>query len=215
MKWFRREAQGRPEVFGKAADRDHSHNDGVETWSDTLSDGGSLIAVTEYLLAPGAALDWPVEPGTDVLTWVVEGELRHEDGATGCTALAGTLHHGSADGPGHRDSNPGSVPLRLVRFTVSRGGAPRPSCAPARAPVLVPGSGALEVLTQRTELEIRAAHLHTIDGAFSLAGTPLRPGDWVRLFTTRTLEGEGTALAWVPADAASLAWSGGTESRPG
>lgn len=215
MKWFRREPQGRPEEFGKAADRDHTVADGAETWADPVPAGGSLVAVTEHLLGPGGALDWPVEPGTDLLTWVVEGELRHEDGATGCTALAGTLLRGSADGPSHRDHNPGARPLRLVRFTVRRNGTPREACGPVRAPVLVPGSGAFEVLTERTELEVRAAHVHTVDGTFSLAGTPLRAGDWVRLFTTRTLEGEGTALAWVPADAGSLAWSGAPESRPG
>jgi hypothetical protein len=219
VKWFRREPPGRPEVFGKAADRDHMVTGDVETWSDGVPDGASLLGVTEVVIVPGGSDEWPVADGTDVLTWVVAGELQHTDGAAGCTGFAGTLLHGSADQPGHRDTNTGTEPLRLLRFTVRRGGSPRPACGPVRAPVLVAGGGALEVLTQRTELEVPAAHLHTIDGVFSVAGTPLRPGDWVRLFTTRTLEGEGLALAWVPADAGSLAWSGATgaasPARPG
>ncbi|TAM84534.1 MAG: hypothetical protein EPN43_12400 [Jatrophihabitans sp.] len=197
MRLFRREPPGPAEVFGRAADREHRSGGGVQTWSDPVPADGALVAVTEALLEPGAVDHWAVAPGVDVLTWVVAGELTHEDGVRAVPAFAGALLHGSCDEPGHGDRNAGGAPLRLVRIALRRRGAPLPTCGPTRAPVLVPGSGAVEVLTRRTELEATAMHLHVVDGAFSVAGTPLRPGDSVQLFTTRTLDGEGIALAWV------------------
>lgn len=76
-------------------DRPVTRGDGTRTWHsfsfgrhyDPAQVGlGPLVAVNEEHLEPGAGYPEHLHTGVDLVTWLVQGELRHED-STGSTAV--------------------------------------------------------------------------------------------------------------------------------
>ncbi len=79
---------------------------------------GALIACNEERLAPGAGFDEHPHSHTEIVTWVVEGELTHRD-TTGHETLVrpGDVQRlSSARGVRHVERNNGTEPLRFVQM---------------------------------------------------------------------------------------------------
>ncbi|MFC7793941.1 pirin family protein [Streptomyces cinereoruber] len=90
---------------------------------------GSLIACNEERLAPGAGFDEHPHSHTEIVTWVVEGELTHRDSTGRATLVrAGDLQHlSAAAGVRHVERNDADVPLAFVQMwlaPLSFGGEP-------------------------------------------------------------------------------------------
>ncbi|MEV5504930.1 pirin family protein [Streptomyces orinoci] len=111
---------------------------GIETWHAFSFSGfydpdnvrfGPLAACNEERLAPGAGFAEHPHRDVEIVTWVIEGELTHED-STGHTAVvrAGDVQRLSAgSGVRHVERNAGAVPLRFVQMWVTPsepGGSP-------------------------------------------------------------------------------------------
>ncbi|MFJ6247895.1 MULTISPECIES: pirin family protein [unclassified Streptomyces] len=90
---------------------------------------GSLIACNEERLAPGAGFDEHPHSHTEIVTWVVEGELTHRDSTGRATVVrAGDLQHlSAAAGVRHVERNDAGAPLVFVQMWLappSFGGEP-------------------------------------------------------------------------------------------
>lgn len=116
-----------PEVR-RAAERFHTLGDGVETWH-SFSYGvhydpdrigfGPIMAVNIEHVAPGGGYDAHQHADVEIVTWVLEGILRHEDS----TGQAGEVRPGTAQrlsagtGVSHRECNASTVePLVFVQM---------------------------------------------------------------------------------------------------
>ncbi|MER8234583.1 pirin family protein [Streptomyces sp. NPDC094049] len=79
---------------------------------------GALLACNEERLAPGAGFEEHPHSHTEIVTWVVEGELTHHDSAGHTTVVRpGDLQRlSSADGVRHVERNDGDVPLVFVQM---------------------------------------------------------------------------------------------------
>ena len=79
---------------------------------------GALLACNEERLAPGAGFGEHPHSHTEIVTWVVEGELTHHDTAGHTTVVRpGDLQRlGSAGGVRHVERNDADVPLVFVQM---------------------------------------------------------------------------------------------------
>ncbi|MFF3604717.1 pirin family protein [Streptomyces sp. NPDC002463] len=154
---------------------------------------GALLAVNEERLAPGAGFDEHPHSHTEIVTWVVEGELTHHD-STGHTTVvrAGDLQHlGSAAGVRHVERNDADVPLTFVQMWLAPlepGGAPSYEVVRGLgAPYALPAADAVlhvERLTAGARAALPAAdhvYAHVVRGAVRLDGEELGPGDAARI----------------------------------
>ncbi|MEO6886525.1 MAG: pirin family protein [Jatrophihabitantaceae bacterium] len=207
MGFFRRD-EPQTETVHRAAERTQTSQPGITSWHcfsagehyDPENLGfGSLIGLDEHLIEPGAGFTSHAHRGVEILSWVLEGALRHQDesGRVEIIEPGSVLHQSTGSGIGHSESNAStSDPLRLVQLTLlGEVGAPR--CVTVAPPVLLPGIGLLEVLPGKAELELPSAYLYVTRGAFSIAGNPLEPGDSLRLRATMALAGDGEILVWT------------------
>lgn len=152
---------------------------------------GSLIACNEERLAPGAGFDEHPHGHTEIVTWVVEGELTHRDSTGRATLVrAGDLQHlSAASGVRHVERNDGDTPLTFVQMWL--------------APPSFDGEPAYEVVRGHGE-----------DLAYGVPGatlrvhrpkkgerTPLPDGDFVYVHVTRGTVRVGTEDL-APGDAA-------------
>ncbi|MEU5216423.1 pirin family protein [Streptomyces sp. NPDC020807] len=176
---------------------------------------GALLACNEERLAPGAGFDEHPHSHTEIVTWVVEGELTHHD-TTGHTTLVrpGELQRlSSAGGVRHVERNDGAAPLVFVQmwlaplapggepsYEVVRGGAGSWSYALPEADAL------LHVHRPRAgeRIALPAAdftYAHVVRGGVTLGGgEELGPGDAARI-----TDAEGDTLV-ATADAELLVW---------
>ncbi|MCZ9355183.1 pirin family protein [Streptomyces mutabilis] len=156
---------------------------------------GSLIACNEERLAPGAGFDEHPHSHTEIVTWVVEGELTHRDTAGHETVVrAGDVQRlSAAGGVRHVERNDGPLPLTFVQMWL----APRePGGDPAyeivrgiadSTPYAVPEAGAMLHVRrlgagERTAVPDGACvYVHVVRGEVTLDGEDLRPGDAARL----------------------------------
>jgi quercetin 2,3-dioxygenase len=175
---------------------------------------GALLACNEERLAPGAGFDEHPHSHTEIVTWVVEGELTHRDTAGHETLVrAGDVQRlGSAGGVRHVERNDGTVPLTFVQMWL----APRePGGDPAyeivrgiadSTPYAVPGAGAMLhvrrlVAGERTAVPDGACvYVHVVRGAVRLDREELGAGDAARI-----TDAEGLAAVAV-GDAELLVW---------
>jgi quercetin 2,3-dioxygenase len=164
---------------------------------------GAVIACNEERLAPGAGFDEHPHSHTEIVTWVVEGELTHRD-TTGHETVVrpGDVQRlGSAGGVRHVERNDGSGPLTFVQMWLA---APDPGGDPAYeivrgiadpTPYAVPAAGALLHVRRLTAAGERTAvpdaaraYLHVVRGAVRLGPYELGPGDAVRAEGEKGLE---------------------------
>ncbi|MER6911016.1 pirin family protein [Streptomyces sp. NPDC000594] len=186
---------------------------------------GALLACNEERLDAGAGFAEHPHSHTEIVTWVVEGELTHRDSAGHATVVRpGDLQRlSAASGVRHTERNDGDRPLVFVQMWL----APlEPGGDPAYEVVRgvgdryeLPGAGAvLHILRpapgERVALPpAPAVHVHTVRGAVRVGGTDgtdgtdgteLGPGDAARI------GGGGTVSLWGAAGPAEvLVWAMG------
>jgi quercetin 2,3-dioxygenase len=87
---------------------------------------GPLVACNEERLAPGAGFEPHGHRDVEIVTWVVAGELAHEDSAGHRTVVRpGDLQClGAGSGVRHAERNAGAEPLRFVQMWLLPGAAP-------------------------------------------------------------------------------------------
>lgn len=81
---------------------------------------GPVIGCDEHVVAPGAGFDWHAHRGVVIVSWVLAGELRHED-ADGRVLVVepGTvLVQATGSGVRHRETNASERELHFVQTTV-------------------------------------------------------------------------------------------------
>ncbi|MFC8507497.1 pirin family protein [Streptomyces sp. NPDC057411] len=175
---------------------------------------GALLACNEERLAPGAGFDEHPHSHTEIVTWVVEGELTHRDSTGHATVVRpGDLQHlSAAAGVRHVERNDGAAPLTFVQMwlaPLTPGGEPAYDVVRGIAdatPYALPAAGAM-LHVRRLELGERAAvpdadhvYVHVVRGTVRLAGEELAAGDAARA----TAEKDLALLA--TSDAEVLVW---------
>lgn len=182
---------------------------------------GALIACNEERLAPGAGFDEHPHRDTEIVTWVVEGELTHRD-STGHETTVGPgdlARLTAADGVRHIERNDGPEPLRFVQMWLAPtefGGTPSYDVVRGltdNAPYAVPRAGAtlhVRRLAAGESTEVPAAprvYVQVVRGELRLGEDVLVPGDAVRLTEERG------ALLRAERPAECLVWEMGAEPR--
>ncbi|MEU4212693.1 pirin family protein [Streptomyces sp. NPDC026206] len=196
---------------------------GIETWHAFSFSGfydpdnvrfGPLAACNEERLAGGAGFAGHPHRDVEIVTWVVEGELTHED-STGhvVTVRPGDVQRLSAgSGVRHVERNAGAVPLRFVQmwltpsefggeplYEVVRGIADGTPYALSRAEAVL---HVRRLRTgERTALpDAPWLYVHVVRGTVRLGDEVLREGDAARVPDAAGAEAEaiGSAelLAW-------------------
>ncbi|MEU6877208.1 pirin family protein [Streptomyces sp. NPDC046712] len=175
---------------------------------------GAILACNEERLAPGAGFAEHPHSHTEIVTWVVEGELTHRDSA-GHTSVVGpgdVQRLSSAAGVRHEERNDGDVPLVFVQMWLAPlepGGAPSYEIVRGIAdstPYALPEAGSM-LNVRRLESGERTAvpdadfvYAHVVRGTVRLAGEELTPGD-----AARVTEAQDLALM-ATSDAEVLLW---------
>lgn len=171
---------------------------------------GAVIACNEERLAPGAGFDEHPHSHTEIVTWVVEGELTHRDSAGHASLVrAGDVQRLSAGaGVRHVERNEGPGPLVFVQMwlaPVAPGGVPSYEIVHGIAdstPYAVPEAGAMLHVRRLAEGERTAVpdaahvYVHVVRGEVRLDGGDLGPGDAARVTDAKDLE----AVATTPAE---------------
>ncbi|MFD8543902.1 pirin family protein [Streptomyces sp. NPDC059649] len=180
---------------------------------------GAIVACNEERLAAGAGFDEHPHRDTEIVTWVVEGELTHRDSAGHETTVRpGDLQRlSSAGGVRHVERNGGGAPLRFVQMWLAPrefGGEPAYEVVRGIAdgtPYAVPRAGALLHVRRLTNGERTAVpdaervYVHVVRGAVTLGGDRLEAGDAARI-----TDGTGLELTALAA-AECLMWEMGPE----
>lgn len=171
---------------------------------------GAVIACNEERLAPGAGFDEHPHSHTEIVTWVVEGELTHRDSAGHETTVrAGDVQRlSSGAGVRHVERNDGEAPLTFVQMWL----APRePGGEPAyeivrgiadSTPYAVPEAGAMLHVRRLGAGERTAVpdgpyvYVHVVRGEVRLGDAELGAGDAARVTDAREVD----AVAVTPAE---------------
>ncbi|MEU5592516.1 pirin family protein [Streptomyces sp. NPDC020298] len=170
---------------------------------------GAVIACNEERLAPGAGFDEHPHSHTEIVTWVVEGELTHRDSTGRETVVRpGDVQRlSAASGVRHVERNAAAVPLTFIQMWLAPatpGGTPSYEIVHGIAdstPYAVPSAGAMlhvRRLTpgERTALPDAAyVYAHVVRGGIQLAGETLSPGDSARLTMPAGLAATATSPA--------------------
>jgi redox-sensitive bicupin YhaK (pirin superfamily) len=171
---------------------------------------GALIACNEERLAPGAGFDEHPHSHTEIVTWVVEGELTHRDSTGHETRVRpGDVQRlSSAGGVRHVERNDGDTPLTFVQMWLAPlepGGDPRYEIVHGIAdatPYALPESWAMLHVRRLTAGERTAipdaghVYVHVVHGEVTLDGTSLHRGDAARITDPKAL----TATAETPTE---------------
>ncbi|MFF0202822.1 pirin family protein [Streptomyces sp. NPDC005017] len=179
---------------------------------------GALIACNEERLAPGAGFDEHPHSHTELITWVVEGELTHRD-STGRETLVrpGDVQHlSSAAGVRHVERNDGDTPLTFLQMWLAPrdpGGDPVYGTVTGIAdstPYAVPEAGALLHVRRLADGERTAVpdaahvYVHVVRGEVRVDEVTLAAGDSARITGARDLTAVAVSraelLMWEMAD---------------
>ncbi|MFJ9408241.1 pirin family protein [Streptomyces sp. NPDC101393] len=170
---------------------------------------GALIACNEERLAAGAGFDEHPHRETEIVTWVVEGELTHRDSAGHRTTVRpGDLQRlSAAGGVRHVERNDGTGPLRFVQMWLAPaefGGEPEYEVVRGIAdgtPYAVPRAGAMLHVRRLADGERTAvpdavrAYVQVVRGAVRIGEERLEAGDAARITDADGLELKGLAAA--------------------
>ncbi|MFJ2769791.1 pirin family protein [Streptomyces sp. NPDC087300] len=181
---------------------------------------GAILACNEERLGPGAGFDEHPHSHTEIVTWVVSGELTHRDSAGHVSRVApGDVQRLSAGGGvRHVERNDGTEPLVFVQMWLAPlepGGEPSYEVVHGIAdstPYAVPAAGALlhvRRLSAGERLALPEApfvYVHVVHGEVGLGESELGPGDSARLTRESGLEGVASGgaaelLIWEMASA--------------
>ncbi|MCM1941817.1 pirin family protein [Streptomyces sp. G3] len=163
---------------------------------------GALLACNEERLAPGAGFDEHPHSHTEIVTWVVEGELTHRDSTGHETVVrAGDVQRlSSAGGVRHVERNDAAVPLTFVQMWLAPldpGGDPAYEIVRGIAdstPYAVPEAAAMLHVRRLSPGERTAVpdgayvYAHVVRGEVTLGGEALGPGDAARVTDAEGLE---------------------------
>ncbi|PNG22081.1 pirin family protein [Streptomyces cahuitamycinicus] len=191
---------------------------GIETWH-AFSFGphydpdnlrfGAVLACNEERLAPGAGFGEHPHSHTEIVTWVVRGELTHRDSV----GHESVVRHGdvqrlsSAGGVRHVERNDGPEPLTFIQMWLAPlrpGGDPFYEVVRGIAdstPYAVPEAGAMLHVRrlgpgERTAVPDGAyAYVHVVRGDIRLDGEELAAGDAARITDAKGLEAEAVTRA--------------------
>ncbi|MFI7497533.1 pirin family protein [Streptomyces sp. NPDC049687] len=170
---------------------------------------GALIACNEERLAPGAGFDEHPHSHTEIVTWVVEGELTHRDSTGHETRVRpGDVQRlSSAAGVRHVERNDGPAPLTFVQMWLAPldpGGDPAYEIVHGIAdstPYAVPEAAAMLhvrrlVPGERTAVpDAPRVYVHVVRGGVRLDGAELGPGDAARVTEAKDMEVVGVTEA--------------------
>ncbi|MBT2440275.1 pirin family protein [Streptomyces sp. ISL-36] len=172
---------------------------------------GAVLACNEERLAPGSGFAEHPHSHTEIVTWVVEGELTHHDTAGHTTVVRpGDLQRlSSGAGVRHEERNDGDVPLVFVQMWLApleAGGDPSYEIVRGIAdstPYALPEAAAM-LHVRRLEPGERTAvpdadlvYAHVVRGTVRLDGEELGPGDAARVTAAEDLALLATADAEV------------------
>lgn len=82
---------------------------------------GPVIGIDEHLVEPGAGFDWHGHRGVHIVSWILDGTLRHEDsnGEVRFVSPGVALVQATAGGVRHTETNASEVdPLRFLQITI-------------------------------------------------------------------------------------------------
>ncbi|MFF9589329.1 pirin family protein [Streptomyces sp. NPDC014646] len=156
---------------------------------------GPVVACNEERLAPGAGFDEHPHSHTEIVTWVVEGELTHRDSTGRATVVrpGGLQHLSAAAGVRHVERNDGPGPLTFIQMWLTPlepGGDPAYVSVPelaADTPYALPAAGAVLHVRrpapgERTPVpDAPRVYVHVVAGTVRIGGETLRPGDAARI----------------------------------
>jgi hypothetical protein len=163
---------------------------------------GAVIACNEERLAPGVGFDEHAHSHTEIVTWVVEGELTHRDtvGHESVVRPGDVQRLSSAGGVRHVERNDGHVPLVFVQMWLAPlepGGDPAYETVHGIAdstPYAVPEAGAMLHVRRLAPGERTAVpdapflYAHVVCGEVELGGEALGQGDSARIEGAAALE---------------------------
>ncbi|MFI9829213.1 pirin family protein [Streptomyces sp. NPDC051913] len=163
---------------------------------------GAVIACNEERLAPGAGFDEHPHSHTEIVTWVVEGELTHRDSAGHETKVRpGDVQRlSSAGGVRHVERNDGVEPLTFLQMWLAPrdpGGDPSYEIVRGIAdstPYAVPGAAAMLHARrlgpgERTAVpDAPYVYVHVVRGEVRLDTEELGPGDAARITDAEGLD---------------------------
>ncbi|MFE9168114.1 pirin family protein [Streptomyces kebangsaanensis] len=153
---------------------------------------GPLTACNEEHLAPGAGFDEHPHSHTEIVTWVVEGELTHRDSTGHETVVRpGDVQHlSAAAGVRHVERNDGDAPLTFVQMWLTPlhpDGTPRYELVHDTTLYAVPEAGATLHVRRLTAGERTAVpgaayvYVHVVRGEVRLGAEWLGAGDAARI----------------------------------
>lgn len=163
---------------------------------------GLLLACNEERLAAGAGFGEHPHRDTEIVTWVVEGELEHRDSAGHSAVVrAGQAQLLSAgSGVRHTERNAGSGPLVFVQMWLhpaAFGAEPRYAVEQGTrfVPPGQPGA-VLRVLREGSLLPPAPfTYVHVVRGRVRLGGHELGPGDAARITGEQRVRAEADGPA--------------------
>jgi redox-sensitive bicupin YhaK (pirin superfamily) len=225
---------GRVDVRVAAGRYAGGDGEGVRTWYAFSFGGyydpgnvgfGLLSACNEEDLDPGAGFDEHPHRDTEIVTWVIEGELEHRDatGATSRLAAGGLQRLSAAGGVRHSERNAGPGRLRFLQMWLrpdAYGGAPHYAAVSDPAP---PGPGLRLLASGRPGANAPATLRQPAAALY--AGRPAAAGECalpdathlyvhvVRGGVTLTAADPGESAALGPGDAARITDARGVRAR--
>jgi quercetin 2,3-dioxygenase len=191
----------------RSAERSRSEHDGITSWHcfsagahydpDNVS-FGPIVGVDEHLLAPGAGFGWHSHRGVDIVSWVLSGQLRHEDGAGRVRVVepGQALVQSSGSGIRHCEVNASvAEPLRLVQMTLVSA-TETTSVLLGPPPITVDG-GRFDVWHGAASADAARWHAFVGWGTWRIDGVVLEAADSARGTGSVVAAGEGELLVWL------------------
>jgi uncharacterized RmlC-like cupin family protein len=158
---------------------------------------GPLIGLDEHLVEPGAGFGAHAHRGVVIVSWVLEGVLRHEDHAGTATLVRPGMMLCQVTGAGirHAEWNASAdEPLRFLQLTLLDD-AGRPAAVTLGRPPLHARLALVSVHTDGVLLTEGRTHLFAIRGRYQVdPRASLAEGDSVRTDRPLTIDGTGELL---------------------
>ena len=193
----------------RAADRFVTRVPGVETrhcfsfgqhYDPAHTGHGRLVVHDEHLLAAGAGFGPHPHRDLEIVSWVLEGVLVHEDAAGRRSVPAGVVQRmTTGDGVVH-DERAGAVGTRFVQlWLTAEPRTPRSyeQVVPGELAEVLPGVHAGRLTGSRPLPDVARVHVFVAAGACTLAGRRLEMGDSARLTAAGAVEMAADGAAQV------------------